>query len=234
MENPLEQVTLDRLMRPTKQVSVAGRVFTVRALTDLERNLRFRAATLARSKISRKLDDPNSEEHLVNFGDYASSTDEELRDVIAIFRRRDAWMQATKSVQYNFIPYPDEATEEERDAVNKQREDMLDRLNKERDAFVDKYIADLRKGLENGTREALLAEYMKAAKENILLGAFNEEADFQTLYISLDGKMPMEDVRGLHPSVRQKLLEAVMEVDNIDPLLLKWPASTESLQAQPG
>jgi hypothetical protein len=234
MSNPLDSITLDRLFRATKVVPIQNRTFNVRALTDLERNMRYRTAALVRSKTARKLDDPNSDESLINFGTYEEYTDDELRDVILVFRRRDAMRDAARTVQYKFVPYPDNATEAEVDTVNHQREEALAKMGADREKFVEDYLASTKIKLSEMERNLLLGEYKRCVRESVLTSVFAEEIDMQTLFISLDGQLTLEDVRGLASQVRQRLIESITEVDNIDPLALKLPALTESSQAQPG
>ena len=229
--NPLQEITVDKLFRARKDVTLLGKVFWVRALTDLERNLRYKSAALARSRLAQKLDDKTSDEYLINFGVFDSLTDDELREVVLVFHNREAIREAQKEYPYQLVPIPDDPTEAEVDAVHKERLQKKLEMDASQEKFVKDYLGRERKRLEGLSHEALASEYKKSVRESVLIATFAEEIDTQTLYLCMDNQLTLEEVRGLGAQARRKLLEAYMEVDNIDPLLLKSPALTETLLA---
>ena len=227
MENPLEEITLDRLFRVTKKVPILDKVYTVRSLTDLERNMRFRTATAVRSRYAAKLRDPESDESTATFGSPDDMLDDELRTVIMLFKPRTAAQEAQK-IEYPFIPYPDDAKPEEIDEVNRLRQEAVDKTNERRKEFVKQYLEEAEKDLKERDRAYVLAQYKRIMRDNMLQAVFGEEGDVQSIFMSLDGQLSLEDVRGLPAEVRTLLSRAVAEVDNMDPLHLNGRASTES------
>lgn len=224
----MEDITLDRLFRATKQVDIAGRTLTVRALTDVERNFAFRSANLARARLARKLDVPDSDEALAQFGNVEELSDQDLRQVIHIYQQREAVREAQNRIKLVFVPFPDDATPEETDAVIKQREDNQKKMDADRDKFITEWLLAVDKRLADSSREGMLAEYRKAIRDTVILSEYSEELEVQILKYALDGQMSELDIKGMASQVRRKLMSSVSEVNNIDPLVLKSPVSTAS------
>jgi hypothetical protein len=229
----MQEITLDRLFRATKQVDIAESKLTVRALTDVERNMVFRSANLARAKMARKLDNPESDEALTHFGIIHELNDQDIRQVIRVYQNREAHREAQDSIKLSFVPFPDEATPDETDKVILRREDNVKKMQADRDKFVTDWMASVEKRITEAARPELLAEYRKAIRDTVLFSEYAEELEVQTLRISLDGQLSETDIRGLASPVRNLLMSSVSEVNTIDPLAWKSPVSTASSPEAP-
>lgn len=228
MTSPLDNITLDRLFRPTKVISFLGANITVRALSDPERTERYRLAMLARAELNRKLDDPNSEEYAIHIRNAAYASDDEMRSAVMIFRMREAERRIEKDNPYRYIPFPDNASPDESVRILNERQDMVSSVDKKRSELLTEALKSIEESLSTKSREQLDIEYIKAIRERLLTSVFGDETVAQTIRLSTNGHFSREDALNLHPAMRDKLWLEIAEVDNIDPLALSGLALTGS------
>lgn len=228
-------LTLDRLFRASKEVTVAGRQLVVRALGDYELRLQHEEATLASLATQKALADPTSRLYRVRLGGaIETATDQELRDLILFAISQTAQVEATREVMPEFIPLPEGATEAERREVADLRGKSIDKALEARTAIVQRQLEKWTEQIQPLDRTALLPLFTTRAI------AIQVDNDFARAYdsagllyaVRLPSGNPyfesMAEVDALDDVVRNHLLRELRLVNDLDPLAWSGTSSTES------
>jgi hypothetical protein len=222
----MDTLTLDDLFRVTKEVAVGAKKITVHALSDPERNERYKQAVVFRAQLLKKLRDQESPEHEMCFAEIP--TLEVQKNVIVSSRTKFMWREANDKYVPEYIPEPDKATAAESAEVILKREKEVKKTDAQKLKYVEKSITDLKTELDKMAEPELKARFVQAGEELTLASAFNQEFDDQTVYLSTGNYFgTIENVRLLPAQVKVKLLSSIREVDEIDPLSLSGPSATD-------
>jgi len=228
----MEGITVDRLFRVSKDIELLGHKLKVRALSDLEMQLRHREAMRASVVVERALRDPDSTESLVNLAPLEQSAPDDLKSILVIYHQRETQIKAAREIPLDYLPFPDEATEEEQREVLARRETHAKLIQDKRKASVEQEVESYRKSLEDKSVEWLLAQ---AKGKTIMANAsasFAEEFALHTIYTTLEtpeGKRyfdSLDEVRLVPASVRNLILTTFSEVNDLDPLRLNGQSAT--------
>ena len=209
-----------------------GTEITVRTLTDAESQIRDSAARAAAGAVEKRLRDSESEE----YADLMTPLQHADRDGMMAIIMSIAAITMSQEVQneypYRYIPFPDEATEEERREVIERREEHEARVRQSRSEELSRRLAARREELLILDEDDLRS---RAERALIATESFNNRvSEFyaQTVYMSCrngdDRPMfELDDVRrhgrsdGLNESVYRRLLEVYQEIDQVDPWVLQ-------------
>jgi hypothetical protein len=231
----MEGITVDRLFRCVKEVELAGRQFKVRALSDLEMQMRYRLALLAKVRALKPLRDETSDEYAVVRALVEDSTDEQLRATLFALpsKRREFIEEAERELPIPYIPFPNEASREEEVEILEKRQAAIQETDKARVEYVKKKMESYRTLLKDWDREKLVTETFKGIISSTAESAFQDEWVNQTLSMSLDGQLSLEDVRNLSIQAKAFLMQSFAEVNDLDPLPLAGRPATVSPTASP-
>ena len=214
----MEGITVDRLFRCVKEVELAGRKLTVRALSDIEMQMRYRAALLEKMRVVQALKNKDSDEYKLVYLPLEEATDDQLRATLFSLKRRDFVREAEEEIVAPYIPFPDNATKEEEVEVLENRDKALKDANTARVESVKAKLEAYRELLKNSERDKLLPQAQKIVVDNYSEGEFQDEFLNQTLFLCMDGQLTLEDVRNLSTQAKSRLMQAFVEVNDLDPL----------------
>lgn len=229
-------ISMDDLFQVRQETEIGGKKVSVRALSDLERQLASRKALEESARKEKELKTDGSPDNLAAIATIEWGTDETLKDSLAIYKQSDAWREAIKEIQPNFIPFPDKATDEEQREVLIAREAELKRAHEARQAYAEKYIEKYKKDVAKLTREKMIAEVRKQTIRLATDLTYNESYELECLLVSVERMKDgvyvsyfrnKDEVRKVPDAVRSKLLVTLREVNDVDPL--SW--SGQSLTA---
>ncbi|NIQ88604.1 MAG: hypothetical protein GWN93_05810 [Deltaproteobacteria bacterium] len=224
---------LDKLYNTEAVVTLPdGSVVTVRVLTDAEVQIRELAATKAAGAVERQLRDKDSEE----YEDLIAPLQQLDRDGHEAIVMSIAAITMSEEVQreyaFRYIPFPDDATEEERRETLEARDEHEARIQRQRSEELSRRLAARREELKVLDEDTLRT---RAESATVRTQAFNdrlEEFYCQTVYMSCrDSKdapaFDLESVRrhgksdGLNGTVYRRLLDIYTEIDIADPWVLQ-------------
>lgn len=228
---------LDDLCRPYEIVTLPnGKNVRVRALSDAELRARDLEATRVSAVMMERLRDPNSREYQsivlpVLQGDAAV-----MRQALLAYRSVEAAREVQIEIQPEFIPFPDNASEEEKREVMLRREAQNKEIAEKRAAriaaLVEKEKAALSEMDEDKLRDLVSRRSVNGVSDSI----WSDEFVIQTIYLSCeveDGSgryfVSPDQARGLPRTVRSLLWNKYAEADRIDPFSFASPSPTESL-----
>ena len=219
--------SIDRLFRVYEEIELPGGVQArVRAMSDYELQLRSKRSLEVSSKAVRELRNPDSGEHFSLIAPLDEATDESLRAICGSYHVRDANQQAARDLQPKYIPFPDDASDEEKRKVIEDREKELSDIRDKRIKKAGELLDAYRKSLESKDRDRLLAEAKRKIEGATADSAYADEYANQTLLICVetpDGKPyfdGVDEVRLVPSRVQDMILEKVRSVNEIDPLRL--------------
>lgn len=208
-----------------------GKAITVRTLTDAEILVRELEAIKAASAVEVIMRDKDSQEYKDLIEPLQQLDGESMIAIIVAVAETTMREEVQRAYPFRYIPFPDDATEEEKRDVMVRREEHEARMRQERSAELSKRLAARREELRELDEEAL-----KKRTETALIGteAFSRRIDefyCQTVYMSsrLNGKpvFTLEAVRnhgksnGLNETVFKKILEVYGQCDTADPWVLQ-------------
>lgn len=233
-------VTLDDLCRPAVDKTLPnGKTVRVRALSDVERRTCDMEALALSARLARALGDKESREYQAYIlPTLLEGSDERKRDAIVAYRSLTAVRESNRTVQSRYIPFPDNATDEERrEVIDKRQAESLAVLER-RAAETKRLIDETRQQIAEMIGETLDAKLEREAKNAISSGLYSDEFVRHTIYhaCEFDGGAArffasVEAVRSLPVAILNFLWDAYNEVDSIDPFLLASPSVTESSTA---
>lgn len=229
----LHPITLDRLFRAEKPVELAGRQLVVRALSSYEIKCRFDEATLATLQVRRDVKLPDSRYYQLNIqSTLEAASDVELRELIARGTSGQATGEAVRDIQPEYVPYPDDASDEERAATLIGRQAQLDKAVQLRNEYVVNKTQAKLVEVATWARPELEREYIRLAIATLLDNTFGEiynnagllyavrQANGEPYFASL------QEVAECDDRVRARLSIEVRSINEIDPLAWSGPSST--------
>lgn len=226
-------ITTDRLFRAEHPVTLAGRVLSVRALSAIDVKNRFDEGTLASVQARRDMKDPTSRRYRIRVSAVLEEIgDDDLRQLIVNATRNQSAVEAVRTIRAELTPIPDGASEDEQRDVVEERQKDLERAGALRQKFVDARGEQAQVKAAAMDRAALEKEYIRLATIIAIDNAFGEAyEDAGLLYaVRLPSGEPyfssLDDARALPDEARQKLLEEMRLVNDLDPLRLSGPSST--------
>lgn len=234
-------ITLDRLMRPRKEVALpTGETVVVRALASQELSLREAEATRAAALAEKEVRTPGTPRHDTYILRLETLSEELLRNQALEYASLDAWRRVEEVVKPDYIPEPEEATEEERRATVLKREEHLQQVAERRRLWVESAVATEKARLEGLDRDRLLAEV--TTRTHRLVGDLAYREKFlaytkRTSTLKLDGQPYFssdEEALATHPAMDDLITRAFVEVNDFDPLSLSGTSSTATSEGSTG
>lgn len=234
----MDVITVDRLMQVRKEVPLGERHVLVQALSSADLRSQNMAASLAGLRMKQALADPDGDTYQALISaSLVFATRDQLAEWCLGFKLSELQRQAYERHEVKFIPFPDDATEQERMDVLAQREQALEQLVTERAKFVKDGLEAYRLELEPLDQAALEKVYVTQRISDLINGAWRTARENTELLLSvrsLDGQpyfSSLAEVERLPESARQYLLAEARSVNDIDPLTWSLPSSTASPEA---
>ena len=222
---------LDRMLRAYTKV---GDV-TVRALSDLDVRERDRIALEASREEADRLRDEASDGYGELVAPLLEIGDDEMRAAIVAFQGRRYWRDIENELPYQYVPFPDDATLEERQEVLRKRETHEELIREERASVIAKRIAAFDEKVQSWTTEVLRREIQRRAIASHSLAKYADVWNYVTLVLACfrDGKplyKKWEDVPEMATRAVERLFTAYREVDSVDPWELEKNSLTDVIQ----
>ncbi len=222
---------IDRMLRAYTQVGDA----TVRALSDLDVRERDRIALEASREEADELRDEESEKYKELIAPMLDMSDDEMKDTIVAFQGRQYWRDIEAELQYEYIPFPDDATLEERQEVLRKREVHEEEVRRERATVIAKRIVTFDEKVQTWTTEVLQREMQRRAIAAHSMAKYADVWNYATLVLAcFRGGKPLfkkwEDVPEMSARAVEGLFTAYREVDSVDVWELEKNSSTGSIQ----
>lgn len=223
---------LDRMLRAYTKVGD----ITVRALSDLDVRERDRIALEASREEADRLRDEASDGYGELIAPLLEIGDSEMRVAIVAFQGRQYWRDIEDELPYQYVPFPDDATLEERQETLRKRGAHEEQVRKERGAIVAKRIAAFDKKAQEWTTEVLQREMQRRTVASHSLARYADVWNYVTLVLSCfrDGDPLFEkwkDVPEMSSRAVEKLFAAYREVDSVDPWELEKNFLTDATLA---
>ena len=196
---------------------------TVRALSDLDVQERRRIAMLESADERDVLTDKTSDRYKELVADAIGEADDDImRAAIVQFESSAAADSAEELLPFQYIPFPDGATLEERHEVIRRREEHEIEVRAQRLKFIEERVEKLRKKAADWNTETLRRELERRIIANWVLAKYTEVFQYQTLMLAcFVNSKPMfdswQEVRDYSDKLVKKLFAAYREVDNVDP-----------------
>lgn len=230
---------LNDLCTVCKQYTLPNRVVvSVRALSDVEQRQRELEALRLSATLAERLKDEQSADYQSIILPLLQGEPDALKNNLLAFKRIDATREAALTIRPRYLPFPDNASDEEKRDVVIAREKQNATIAEEKQVYVTKELEKTRLLLETLPDADLRHQLKRYAINGSSYNLYSDEYIRQTVYISTeteDGKRryfaSVDEVRRLNPKVRDFLWRAYVEVDSIDPFNLPSPSVTESLTA---
>ena len=222
---------IDRMLRAYTQV---GDV-TVRALSDLDVRERDRIALEASREEADELRDEKSENHKELIAPMLDMSDDEARAAIVAFQGRQYWRDVENELPYEYVPFPDDATLEERQEVLRKREVHEEEIRGQRAAVIAKRIATFDEKVQIWTTEVLQREMQRRAIAAHSTAKYADAWNYATLVLAcFRNGSPLfktwEDVPEMSARAIEELFTAYREVDSVDVWELEKNFSTGNIQ----
>ena len=199
----------------------------MRTLTDAELSLRELTSLEASSVTEERLEDEASEEYKSIIAPLSRLDPPDLIAVIMAVRGRFIEERVRSEFPFRYIPFPDDATEEEKREVLTSRREHEATVRQKRSEDYSTRMAKDRGELEGLDTEELIAKAKNALISTEVFTAKLTEFHIQTIYMAcvVDGKPAFDfDVvknhgtkGGLNDRVFSRLLGVYGEVDTADP-----------------
>jgi hypothetical protein len=216
----MSEITLDRLFRAKQDVVLPdGRTVQVRALSDAERKQRSTASLRASIRSDELLSKEDSDEYAIYIKPLEQASREELENIIVDWQTADIVRAAYEEFKYEFIPFPDDASDEEQKDVLLKRAESEKAVDDKRQDYIVKQTLAFREKVQSWTD---VSKEAKARKRFLVSVNARYEADvYMSVYLGseVNGKrlfQSAEEVSSLQSDVLRKLLEAQREVDSLD------------------
>lgn len=215
---------LDKLFRSTIDAELpGGEKVRVHAMTGPQRRFRSQSAMATSSRIEARMKDKESEEYASHILPLAIAPRESLNEALAHYARADAARKAGADIEPEYVPFPDEASEEEQRAVLLAREAEDERVDKARLELVQRIVAAAQGEIAAMTDDDARLAVQKKTVEYTTSAAYAEELVSWTIancVTTPDGKprFTIDEARGLSDEVKSGLFVEFLEVDGVDPL----------------
>jgi len=132
-------------------------------MSDLDVRERDRIALEASREEADRLRDESSEEHKELIAPLLDMSDDEMRIAIVAFQGRQYWRDIEDELPHQYVPFPDDATLEERQEVLRKREVHEEEVRQERATLIAKRVAAFDEKVQNWTTEVLHREAQRRA-----------------------------------------------------------------------
>jgi hypothetical protein len=211
-------IGLDRMLRAHTKVGD----ITVRALSDLDVRERDRVALEESRKEADRLRDEQSDGYGELIAPMLEMSEDEMRAAVVAFQGRQFWRDIEDELPFQYIPFPDEATLEERQEVLRKREAHEEEIRQERTEVIAKRLVAFNDKVQNWTLEVLKQEVMRRAVAAHSLAKYADVYQYMTLVLAcLKNGKPLfkkwKDVPEMSSRALEKLFAAYREVDSVDP-----------------
>ena len=150
-------ISVDDLFRVKSQVSVLGRDFWIRVLSEADTQARDEYAMRAMARRRKALATPGTPEHETYVESLDTQGDETLRQALLAVEAAALSRQAQNEISARLIPFPEDASDEEKTTVLEQREKELERVHTERAEWLAKQINDRNDAIAKMERTTLVA-----------------------------------------------------------------------------
>lgn len=232
-------ITLDDLCRAYKVVELPNKAkVRVRVLSDTERRECDMEALRASSLLVKQLRDHDSKEYAALILPTLQRGEEGMKEALCAYRELMAIREVAREITPQYIPFPDDAKEDERRDVIEKRTAQFEEIQTQRIARVKEIVESFRKGLEGKPLDDVTAMIGKYAEEGNADSLFQDEYLRWNIYLSCEkedgnGKFfaNIEAVKSMPQKVKMELFKAYAEVDAVDPFLFNKPSVTDSSTA---
>lgn len=209
-----------------------GQVITVRTMTDAEVNVRELASLEVSSVIEERLSDKGDPEYLSLIAPLEHLDPPDLIAVIMAVKTRYIEDRVRAEFPFRYIPFPDDATDEEKRDVLTRRRESEAKVQQRRSEVQSERGAKERADLEELDHDELRARATNALVSTEMFTARLTEYYAQTIFMACvdeDGSptFDLEAVRkhgtrgGLNEKVFQRLMSVYNEIDDVDPWILE-------------
>ncbi len=215
-----------------------GRKVRVRAMSDVDRRECELEAMSTAARLVKLLRDETSREYQAILLPQIQGGVEKIKASLIAYRDLAAVREAAREILPEYIPFPDNAQDDEKRDVLLQRAEHLRKINERRIELREQKVADFRKSLETMDDESLTKLFHKNAADGVADSLYMDEYVRHLLYMTCETEdgtkrffKSVEEVRSLNPAVRDFLYGEYLKVDSADPFLLQSPSATESSTA---
>lgn len=213
------ELGIDEFLRVHTKV---GKI-TVKALSDLDVRERDRIALRASRDYADALGEEDSEEFQEHVAPLLEMDAVDMRTAIASVQERQFWRDAEDELPFDYVPFPDEPTLEERQDVLRRREEHEDGVKEKRRQAVAKRLANFIEKMQDWSDEMLRRQLRNRAIANLSWARYADVYTWATLALACfdgDGKpyfSSYEKVAKTSSKMTAKLFEAYRHVDSVDP-----------------
>lgn len=230
---------LDDLCRVAQVVDLPnGRRVRVRSLSDVERRACDMDALRTSAVLAEALKDESSKEYQAILLPVIQGGAEKLREALISYRYLSATREMARTIQPDYIPFPDNPSEDERREVITKRGEHLKAISDKRTEGTKLLVDELRVKLEGLGDEDLLLLFKKHASTGNADAMYSDEYVRQAVYVACeteDGSAKFfksrDEASGVPAKIRTLLWGALIEADTLDPFLLTSRSATESSTA---
>lgn len=176
---------LDQFFRVKTQIELPrGITVYMRVLSDWETRQRTEAAIVASAQKRRELRDPESIAHATYIESIKWASEDDLRNTILALERRNITREAFDETEVPYIPFPDDASLEERQDVVDRREEAEKDSDKRRQKTIDAKVKSLSKALAKRKKAYLVKRCQTAQIDAQSVVTYVDEFNRQTLFHS--------------------------------------------------
>lgn len=215
-----------------------GRKIRVRAMSDVDRRECELEAMSIAARLVKLLRDDASREYQAILLPQIQGGLERIKSSLAAYRDLSAVREAAREILPEYIPFPDNAQDDEKRDVLLKRTEHLKSINERRIALRKQKVEEFKKSLEAMDEESLTKLFHKNAADGVADSVYMDEYVRYLLYLTCeieDGTKrffkSVDEVRSLNPAVRDFLYGEYLKVDSADPFLLQSPSAMESSTA---
>ena len=207
-----------------------GDSVVVRTLTEAEVQLRDEASLAAGAQVEQRLRDKDGDEYKELIEPLTDMPPEALVEIVMAMEATVIKAQVDRDIPFKFIPYPDDATDEERMQTIIQQEEHEARVIKLRAEVLESKLRRRREELEALDQESLVNIATNSLVQTSVWVARHDEFLAQTVYLASrngdskgEPKWPLEFIErhgkkdGLNEHVFQEILRLYAEIDTADP-----------------
>jgi hypothetical protein len=220
------------------EVKVMGRSIWLRAMSELDLQARDEYALLALANRRKELEDPESRANAMYLSWMPAATDEQLRNIILSACQSDLARQAALEIQPRLIPIPDDATEDEKVDILRQRDAEMERVIADRRKFIEDGVRAKQAEIETIDREGLLAlarqKQIELQSRLESIRAFESYTIYATCFLDEGCQTRLvnspEQAGELPPDARTSLIVSYAELDRISQMDLKYFLLTDGSQ----
>lgn len=216
-------ITLDQLFRARKGIELPDKTnIFVRSLSDTERRQKQLASLRASVRLDQKLADENSDEYAVYLYPLKQLSRDDLLEILKQWKLGNAIETSAREFEPEYIPFPENADDEETKRVLLHREEAEKQLIEKRKEYVERLVDDYIASAEKWSDDVLLKEAIARKRMVVSLEEVLNEDAYQAVYLGTEtseGKRYFRDiaaVRSLPTNLLFFLLENQREVDNVN------------------